>query len=285
MLWSDIVQTDNIATTLGAAEAIGTIQLNKDARRFIGFSHQFCNSRVVTAAEANTIGINVESADLGISEWRGLAPISEGGAPATNIANVASKLKTVPVGMKVNGNDRITFSAELLGSESTADFAGQVTVWYDDGSTPDGIIKMMMEAPYGIEPNLQHELRGVDADIGDATQEAFADNPRRAPSRFSKVVNFNGVVSPDSAPTAAEFFLGFVEITSTISGITPLRIPLPAIGSSLGTPVGSPIVPKNVNWPLWIPKGNNNEDFSATANILNVTSGAHHVAYSLGLQK
>lgn len=281
MLHSDVVRADAVGTTAEARETVGTITFNKFAKSLIALVFQAISTGTRTAAEANLGTFFLTSSALGISDFEIDAGLSDGAAPATNIAPYIGYSKTVPVDYQVNSNDQLTVEFAAETPEPTSDIAAQMFAIYSDGKTPADIIECVRR---GLMPNIHDAKTANDDEIGDALQEELDESPLQIPSRFTKVVGYSVSVSPDALLTDGEIFLGDLEIRGSVL-VTPQRWPIPFFGAELGTKVGAAVQGLHYEQAIYIDKGNGNENFNLLINLLETQTGAMGVNVSLLSQK
>jgi len=278
-VFADTIQKDAVGTTVGSVETIGSITFNQAARELLGILVQVAGTATKTAAEANLGKLLIQSDDMGISTFEIVTNRRCGGAPGTNIEAEKVITQWIPYHAPIKPKNVITFKYDALVPEPTEEVAVQITAVYSDGDVPSDIMDAILKH-LGLLPTLKQSKVTVDADIGDASSEALAETIT-IEGRYKEIIGYRAVVSPDAAPTAGEIFLGYIEITGTVGNISPQKWPLPAIGSSLGTPVGGAVEAEVIEQTTFFRKSNAKDTFTMTANLLATTTGANGVAFSL----
>lgn len=286
-IFARTVAADNVGTTADTFEAVGTVTLNNVAKRVLGIIAIAVSSGTMTTAEALMGSFRITADDLGITNMELGADLAVGGGPATNEQGVVltPKLRSLRYprkgfnsGADIDGIDiDIEYSANL--PEPTSDAAGQLTVIYDDGKTPGDILDKW---PHMIN-DINWWGRANDDEIGDATSETM-DDTISVPKWVTEIVGMDAHVAPDTVLTAGEFFLGYIEFTSTLgTTFAPQEWPVPAINACLGTPVGIPVTQyPSPSIPMHISGfGKKKETITPTAKLLNVTSGANALSCTL----
>lgn len=273
--------TDAVGTTANTPEAIGTVTLNSKARRVIGFIFQAVGSGTKTPTEATLGTFVVTSADLDLVDYEITSLNAFGAPPATNSEADMPFPQIVPV-MKSGDFDgssiSFQYNAEL--PEPTEDMAAQAFVIYDDGTTPQRVIDRLFSGYGAMNYPVNQSKSSNLPTAGSATSAALTDTIN-IEGKFTTVNNYVCVIVPDAAETDSEPLLGYIEWTSSYTGITPLKTPIPALGSELGTKVGKATNPKPIVLPLWVPKGTKKEQFTPTLKLLGTTSGAFAINVSL----
>lgn len=284
VIFCDAVQIDDVLTTVGSVETVGTITFNDKAKRLLALMFQLAGSGVKTTAEANIAEWLVQSDDLGLSTYKVASLRNEGGGPATQSGSEPIPLQIIPMGkgpggMPIKPKNDIVFSIDLLAPDGTEEGAAAAYAVYDDGTSPPDILESWAKGQY-LVPSIQSK-NASDDEIGDATSEEF-DETLTIEGRYSEVVGLIIVQSPDAVPTTAEPFMGHIEITSTVSDITPQKWPIPARGAILiGTLAGRGFSAPATILPIHHKKSRAIDTYTMTAKLLATTSGANAVTVSL----
>jgi hypothetical protein len=251
--------------------------LNDDASRYYGF--MFSGSPAAqTADEAASGRVRLTSTSLELvgEIWTYGAAI--GALIATNNQGAYFPVDTILLDIKADGAERITSAFASNDPDPTAAWSVVIGHLHAD-KTP--IPKEFW--PYWAGGNAPPHQGGDAEQSTQATTTRTSVGAVTIEKKFSQVVGIRTVSVKDAIGTAAEELVGYLEVTTAISGIDPAHYPLPSIGPTLGTPVGAPISHQPLRWLPWYVKREEKSDRTIEPFVILSTAvtAADAIAYSL----
>lgn len=243
--------TDAVGTTALALEPVATLRTSAAATDLIAFVTEGPSTGVRTADEATDGEFVVNAQTLAKDLLRFQKGASDGGGPAANIQSYVEYPKWFPFlpDHKVVKDKSIIFQYDAVVPEPTAEVCALACLVYSEGTYPKDVISNV--GILGLTTRHKWSESTTEPDLGNAVAEAFPDDIT-VPGWVKEITAIGIKVSLDAAPTAGEHLCGYVEIGGTIPGTYPMKVPMPAIGASLGAPVGNGIWCYEFILPMWI---------------------------------
>lgn len=279
------VSTDAVGTTINSPETVGTIApegQKGENIRILGLINRAINTGTVTSAEALLGKFIYSGAAYDLVDYEVPAGLNYGAAPATNIAPMEVRETFQPLMKQGNFVESdITIKYDAVQPEPTPEVLGQSFLVYDSGEMPQELVDKWLDFGIrGVAPTHQICRTGNDDEIGDTDGEVL-DNSVTMDSKYNYLVAVQTEFAPDALLTDNEMAGGDLELSANISGIGPLKIPLPAYHGELGTKVGAPLMAQPLITPIWVDKSGINMTMNAAANLVQVTSGAFAAQYGV----
>ncbi len=280
-LHSRIATDASVGGTAGTFDDIDTVGsptiLNDDATRYYGFLFSGAPAALTTAeAQSGRVRLTSTSLELVGEIWTYGASLGAG--IATNDQGVYFPVMFLPMDIKADGAERLT-SAFTTNAPDPTDVWSVVIGHLHADKTP--VPKEFW--PFWAGGNVPPHQGGDAEESTQATTTRTTVGAVTIEKKFSQVVGVRTGVAKDAVGTAGEELVGYLEITSAISGIDPAHYPLPSIGPSLGTPVGAPIQQTPNPWQPWYVKRDEKSDRSIEPFVVLSTAvtAADAIAYSL----
>lgn len=279
MLFSDEV-TLTSGTTANVFGTAGKITLNAQSRRLLGIVNSGCDT-VITTAEGSSVILDIISSSLSIADTRlNVGPYITSG-PATNSSGQGHVQEVIPFDIPTKGNEVVTLQTALTATNTTGK-SNMVQVLYADDTTSN-------PTNGGVAPDWLREfpipLPAKDGYVSNAIQ---ATTTRTAltgittPSWASAIIGIKCSQTKTGAITTAQYEQAVIELTATISGITPNKWVTNSDGSTLGTPVGTGIAHDSIPYlPCYIPLTGRSETVTPYINLVAAVTNGPEVAVSL----
>ena len=265
-------------TTFDTINTVGdpTI-LNDDASRYYGFMFSGAPADV-TSAEAASGRIQLTSTSLELvgEVWTYGAAI---GAPiATNDQGAHFPVQLVLLDIKADGAERITSAFASNLPDPTGAWSVVIGHLHADKTPVPKEFWPFWAA--GIPPPHQG---GDSAQSTQATVTRTTVGTVTIEKKFSQVVGIRTMAVKDAVGGSQEELVGYLEVTSAISGIDPAHYPLPSIGPIIGTPVGAPIQHVPNPWMPWYIKreGQGDRTIEPFVILSTAVAAADAINYSL----
>lgn len=287
-IYLENVMATNKGGTAGTQDSVGTITLKDNTRRLFGF---VCGvaSRVSIAAEAVAPIVNFIADGIGATNNK--KPLWAIGAnPATNNNPVAPGLQFLPWYWDQSQSgitlEDLKIEAKLTSAnpDPTNGFDASISALFEAGDEGDPI-------PTDYWKTFR-QLRGFYGEnwFDESSKADSADVTTAVALPAITVIGPVGqltsatVLASFDAEEAAKPYTGHVELTMTDWGgdFTPMKLPLPPINASLGTPVGRGILQVAQDIPLWLDKKAKDRDIIPKSNA-QVAIQTGHPALSVAL--
>ena len=275
----DSVFEDNLGTTEGTEESIGSLTSNPEATDIVMLMTNYINEGPRTATEGTDGKFIWKMGSLAFDDLKFMRGSAEGGAPATNIESFVSYPKAVPFA-SVNpnvGNKKISVSYDAIGDGTTSEVSALAAIAYAEGSVPADIL--------GNVGQLRTRVRWNDSDnqtVDNVVSQQFS-NSMNIPNWVNELVAIGITITLDEAPVAGDGFLAYLDFSSggSLPNMTPTRVPMPALNASLGTPVGGAVVCEEKILPFYAKLPNADVTVKPTINVLTAYNGEINVTYTL----
>ena len=275
----DSIYEDNLGTTEGTEESIGSLTSNPEATDIVMLMTNYINEGPRTAAEGTDGKFIWKMGSLAFDDLKFMRGSAEGGSPATNIESFVSYPKAVPFA-SVNpnvGNKKINVSYDAIGDGTTSEVSALAAIAYAEGSVPADIL--------GNVGQLRTRVRWNDSDnqtVDNVVSQQFS-NSMNIPNWVNELVAIGITITLDEAPVAGDGFLAYLDFSSggSLPNMTPTRVPMPALNASLGTPVGGAVVCEEKILPFYAKLPNADVTVKPTINVLTAYNGEINVTYTL----
>ena len=241
---------DTVGTTALAIEPIGDVLTSSEATDLLGFYLVKADTTAITATEALQGEFIINARTLAPDTLRIMSGSAYGGAPAA-IQGYFEYPKWVPFlpHVKEVADKRITFSYDVVVPEPTSEVCAQGTIVFAEGGYPVDVMKNIR--------TLRTRVSWADSVTDDITATAAAmafPETMTLPGWVKEIVAIGITIYPDAVTTAGEHLVGYLQIGSTIPGMYPMEIPLPAFHASTGVVVGAADVCREYIMPMYITK-------------------------------
>ena len=251
--------------------------LNDDATRYYGFIFSGAPADV-TAAEAHSARIQLTSTSLELVGEIWTYGASLGAGIATNDQGIYFPVDLILLDIKADGAERITSAFASNAPDPTGAWSVVIGHLHAD-KTP----VPKEHWPFWAAGKAPPHQGGDGLGITQATTTRTTMGAVTIEKKFSQVVGIRPGVAKDAVGTSQEQLVGYLEVTSAISGIDPAHYPLPSIGPIIGTPVGAPIQHTPAPWVPWYLKREEKSDRTIEPFVILSTAvtAADAIAYSL----
>ena len=266
MLHYQRVGADTLGTTAATRETIGTITIPSNATNVWAIIAQRGSTATTTADEGCVADFFVQPNSIGLAEFSFASAQPTGGGAATNEAGVYDPGTYVPFrALSTCANEQVTFSYEAPFAMTQEDY-GQAFLLTSNGGIDATVLDQRGEGLSALKKWCDWSVTAWDADIYDSTSEVMAETIT-VPASVGLIHAAMVTVVPTDNLTAGEHFAGYITLTGTIPNLSPMDIPLPLIGASLGTHVDWCPGMKSYIYPMYIPGTGKNETITATVNL------------------
>tara|TARA_Y100000310_G_C20671697_1_gene810659 strand:+ start:373 stop:1203 length:831 start_codon:yes stop_codon:yes gene_type:complete len=196
-----------------------------------------------TAAEGQAGMLRINCSSLGlVDQVIPIGPYQTSG-PATNHSGYPCEASIIPVDWALNGKEKFKVDIAPRGLSTVAKLYEVAMLWSDNKGQP----KDWKEKFPNVLPMTGGDMVGAKQ----ITTTRTALNTIEIPDWAKEIIAVQALIMKVGAITAAEEAIGYVDFTSTLSGIAPQEYPVSfAQGATLGTPVGGGQFALN---PPWIP--------------------------------
>lgn len=268
-----LVQKDACTTTSGTEEEIGTVTTLNETKDIMAFFAQFANTSVRTTAEGVAPEMVINPKAVLPQQIRFMSGDSDGGAPATNINNTVNYGKLLPVAPTQTslGGQEITAKADLA-YEATGDNAGTFGVLYATDTYDPMILRNKGIGIGSIDSRIRFTETMTLLDNSGVVAKAFPESIK-IPGWVTEVVAIGLRCEPDAVMTAGEVFMSYVELSGTLGNMYPQEYPFPAIGASLGVPVGNGQMIREMIMPVYWKLPNETITIDGTYHALQANTG------------
>jgi len=283
ILHYDTINKDAVGSTAGSVETVGTLKSSAEATDIVAFLLQAASTGTMTTGEALSGKFILEPGSLAYDNLEVNIGRGIGGAPATNegqLTDYGLYLPFMPV-IKQVGNKQVIVKFDALNPEPTSEMCAQASMLFTEGSIDYSVLDNRGIGIEGLKTRIRWSGVATEPDVGDAASEAFPESIT-VPSWVKKIVAIGLQYNSDAVPTAGEHLVGYVELTGTIPGLYPMRVPFPAAWATLGTTAEMPDMGGlQVILPMYIENPGVDSTVNLTAHINNTLSGVGQLVVTL----
>jgi hypothetical protein len=277
----------SVGTTIGTFDAINTRNADNvmhDNSQWVGglyFSGVAADQTTATAtagrlrARSAGAGIAAGTADFAVGE-------SHGAGIATQSIGWWTPAEFIP--WKVTGNlKNVTFNLDFsqMGIEPADNWS--VVAGIANGAGKPQFWDAQVAGSYTPDGSVSSNGAGV------AAVTATSLTATTVISRFLRLVSFRPIAAADPLGTTTEETVGFVSLdgaTTTISGLTPLELPMPSIGPYLlGTLVGGGVGGWQWPLPMYAQKEGADKTLDVILTLSTAVTAANAFGYSVGVSE
>ena len=263
----DIVNLSS-GTTLDVYGSSGTITLSAAARRVIGLVNIGADP-TYTTAEGSASLIRLSSNDLGYPNQVFVSGPYTTSGPGTNGSGQGMVQDIIPLDCEAKGNEVITIDVATTATITTARLHTVALIYADEF----GVSSDWKQKFPNMVPSLGGDYRGSSQITTTRTGIGTAIS---VPSWVTEVIGVKAGVLKTGAITGGEEVMGYIELQSSIKGVSPQNFPTNALGATLGTPVGTGMYHDLIPWiPCSIRKERKPETLTAFINLRTTVTTAN----------
>jgi hypothetical protein len=268
----DIAPTITSGTTAATFGTGQNLTLNAKARRVIALVNSGCDT-VYTTAEGSNIILRIDSSSLGLSDQRmSVGPYITSG-PATNSSGQSMAPEIFPLDWECFGNEVITLSTALTATNTTGK-SNLIGLEYVDTLPPADWIRAF--------PDQVAAKGGYVASGSQLTTTRTALTAINIPTWVSELTSMKAVSLKTAAITAGQYEQLYMEVTSSIPDITPMKIMSNSDGSTLGTPVGTGLYHEQLKYtPIYIRNVGGAQTITPYVNLTAAVSTGNAVSFGV----